>query len=243
MKKVLSGVLCLAMMLSMGATAFAAEIRTDGGTQNTVVSYGMSEGFTVTIPTNFNIDDSRKATANVSASNVMIAHGATLKVTISGDDWGGSWELIDAAEASNQLTYTIGTTEGGNDIVNNSVVLSVGAGEAYNSTVTETMHFTVVDELSKAGEYSDTLTFTVSVVGDAGLADEEFSFTLRGETYSAAKDMTWSQWRYSDYHSFDTDSELFASPEGGIVLNDYFIYLDEEVVYGTDKIIPGANYQ
>ena len=163
MKKILSGVLCLAMMLSMGATAFAAEISTDGGTQNTVVSYGMSEGFTVTIPTNFNIDDSRKATANVSASNVMIAHGAILEVTIRGNDWDGSWELIDAAEASNQLTYTIGTTEGGDDIVNNSVVLDVASGEAYGSEVAETLYFTVVDTLTKAGTYTDTLTFTVSV--------------------------------------------------------------------------------
>lgn len=168
MKKILSCVLCLTMMLSMGTTAFASNISTDGGSQDVTVTYGMTEGFTVTIPTDFTINDTAKATAKVSASNVVIAHGSTLKVAVSGDDYVDSWELVDEAEADNTLTYTIGTTEGGNEITNGSIVLDVESGEAYGSTVTETMYFTVVDELAKAGTYTDTLTFTVSVE-DAGV--------------------------------------------------------------------------
>lgn len=171
MKKILSCVLCLAMMLSMGTVAFAeTSLTTDGGSHDVTVTYGMDEGFTVTIPTNFTIDESKKATADVSASNVMIAYGKVLEVAISGDDYAttGSWELVDEAETENMLTYTIGTTEGGNEITNGSIVLDVESGEAYGSTVTETMYFTVVDELAKAGTYTDTLTFTVSVE-DAGV--------------------------------------------------------------------------
>ena len=164
MKKILSLALATIMMLSMATTAFAAEIDTDGGSQETVVSYGMDDGFTVTIPTNFVIDtETNMATANVSASNVMIAHDKFLKVSISGNDYMDSWELIDESEAINMLTYTIGTTEGGSDIINNSVVLSVASGEAYNSIVTETMYFTVIDKLDESGVYKDTLTFVVEI--------------------------------------------------------------------------------
>jgi len=164
MKKTLSMVLALTLALSLAVPAFAADITTDGGVGETVVTYGTSQGFTVTIPADFTIDGAtKKATADVTAENVLIPYGKTLNVRVSGDDYVDAWKLIDNAEATNQLTYTIGTTEGGNDIVNNSVVLDVASGEAYGSSVTETMHFTVTDTLTKAGTYQDTLTFTVSV--------------------------------------------------------------------------------
>ncbi len=244
MKKILSCVLCLAMMLSMGTVAFASEISTDGGSQNTVVTYGMSEGFTVTIPTNFTIDETKKATADVSASNVVIAHGSTLKVAVSGNDYVDSWELVDEAEATNTLTYTIGTTEGGNDIVNNSVVLSVGAGEAYGSTVTETMHFTVIDELSKAGTYKDTLTFTVSVED----AVELISFNVGGTTFQAEKDMTWGEWIESEYNVWDWKINDVGNIE--ISRDEYTYSIVEDVTEigaldyptSTYKIIPNHQY-
>lgn len=244
MKKILSCVLCLAMMLSMGTVTFASEISTDGGSQNTVVTYGMSEGFTVTIPTNFTIDESKKATADVSASNVVIAHGSTLKVAVSGNDYVDSWELVDEEEATNTLTYTIGTTEGGNDIVNNSVVLSVGAGEAYNDTVEETMYFTVTDTLSKAGTYKDTLTFTVSVED----AVELISFNVGGITYQAEKDMTWGEWIESEYNVGDW--KINGSGNIEISRDEYTYSIVEDVTdigaldypTSTYKIIPNHQY-
>ena len=209
-KKILSLALVAIMMFSLATTSFAANISTDGGSQQTVVTYGMDEGFTVTIPANFTIDSTKKATADVSASNVMIAHGKVLEVTVSGDDYDvtGSWELIDEAEASNKLTYTIGTTEGGSDIVNNSVVLSVGAGEAYGSTVTETMHFTVIDELSKAGAYTDTLTFTVSID-----RDDMITFNVGGRTFYANEGDTWLDFITSDANTtFTCDPPIDDGP-------------------------------
>lgn len=163
MKKKLSIVLALALACSMAVPAFATDITTDGGAGETVVTYGTSQGFVVTIPADFEIDDSAKATADVSAENVLLPYGKTLNVRISGDDYDDKWELIDVAEDTNRLEYTIGTTDGGDDIVNNSVVLAVASGDYHDSVKTETMHFTVVDTITKAGTYSDTLTFTVSV--------------------------------------------------------------------------------
>lgn len=163
-KKILSGLLAASMALAMSTTAFAGSITTNNGTGETVLTYGMGQSFVVTIPADFIIDgQTNKATAEVTASNVMIGDGKVLEVVISGNDYTDKWELIDKAESTNTLEYTIGTTEGGNNIVSGSVVLDVAAGEAYNSTVEEVMHFTVVDTLSKAGEYDDTLTFTVDV--------------------------------------------------------------------------------
>lgn len=164
MKKTLSLGLALVLALSMAVPAFAANITTDGGTGSTVVTYGTDQGFTVTIPADFTIDAAtKKATAEVKAENVLIPYGQVLNVRVTGADYTDKWELIDEAEATNKLTYTIGTTEGGNEIGNNSVVLDVESGEAYGSEVEETLYFTVTDTLTKAGTYTDTLTFTVSV--------------------------------------------------------------------------------
>ena len=44
-KKILSSALCLSMLLSIAVPAFAADITTDGEAGQTVVSYGMDEGF------------------------------------------------------------------------------------------------------------------------------------------------------------------------------------------------------
>ena len=165
-KKLLSGMLCLAMLASTCISATAAQI-TSASSQNVVISYNMDQSFLVVIPANFNLSDN-KATADVSASNVLIPDSSSLQVTINGDDYVDSWELINEEESSDSLTYTIGSSVGGNDIINNSVVLSVGSGDAFNSTVSKTMYFTVIDTLSNAGTYRDTLTFTVNIVGGNG---------------------------------------------------------------------------
>jgi hypothetical protein len=164
MKKTLSLGLALVLALSMAVPAFAADITVDGGSGETVVTYGTSQGFTVTIPADFAIDTAtKKATAKVSAENVLIPYGKVLNVRVSGHDYTDKWELIDTAEATNKLTYTIGTSEGASDIVNHSVVLGVASGEAYGSEVAKSLYFQVTDTLTKAGTYTDTLTFTVSV--------------------------------------------------------------------------------
>lgn len=182
LKKILSGLLAFTMAIGLCLPVSAVEINSPSS-EEVNITYGMNEGFIVTIPSNFSIDSSKMATVSVSATNVMIAHGSVLEVYISGDDYINSWELVDVEEPANTLTYTIGTEDGLSDIKNNSVVLSVASGVAYNSTVTETLHFTVVDELSKSGEYADTLTFTVDVISGDEL---EFGEPVHYSSLSAA---------------------------------------------------------
>lgn len=163
MKKVLSLGMTLALCLSLAVPAFAAgtNISTDGGTGNTVVTYGMSQGFVVTIPADFNIGSSLEATADVVASDVMIPYGTTLNVRVSGDDYVDKWELIDVASATNKLTYAITQDSGAKTINNNDIVLAVDSGDVTGAT--ETLEFKITDTVVKAGTYQDTLTFTVSV--------------------------------------------------------------------------------
>ena len=155
--KFLACILAIIVGICAPIQVFAAD------SHSMVVNYGMNESFTVVIPPSFDIDMSGKSDVSISASNVLISDDTTLTVVISGADYAGNWELIDITENSNRLIYNIGTTEGGNDIVNGSVVLSVAAGEAYNSTVEEVLYFSIAEDIVKAGTYQDTLTFTVSV--------------------------------------------------------------------------------
>ena len=160
MKKIVSLVLCLCLCLSLGVTAMAAEITVDG-TQSatTTVTYGLESGYTVVIPESVIIDtETHKGAAEVSASDVLLAYGETLKVTVTGID-----QLVDAADASNTLSYKVGTTDGDDDVVNGTVVLAVAAGDNWNSEAAQELFFELTEDVTKAGAYSDTLTFTVTV--------------------------------------------------------------------------------
>ena len=160
MRKIISCVLCLAMVLSMGMTAFAADISIDGGSQNVTVTYGTSESFLVTIPASITILD-EVSDFQISASNVMIGANKELVVEINGDDYVDKWELIDVANPDNRLEYAIQGPNG--NVKNNDTVLSVLSGEAHDSTKTADFVFVRMDEATKSGTYTDTLTFTSEI--------------------------------------------------------------------------------
>ena len=167
MKKAVSLALALVMVMSMSIGAFAAEIGITGNqSSDTLVTYGPGSGYTVVIPESIVIPYSAgkgdSATVEVSASNVMIDYGTTLSVSISGQD-DGKWQLVDASNNANTIEYIIGTTAAGNDIVEDSDVLTVPAGDYWDSTKSATLHLTVNENVVKTGNYSDTLTFTVDV--------------------------------------------------------------------------------
>ena len=166
MKKLLAVALALVMATSMTSVVFAADanITVDGSqSANTVVTYGLDEGYTVVIPDAVALDADGKGTATLSASDVIIATGKTLNVRISGADYDTAWELIDKTDANNKLVYIIGTTDGADDVVNNSVVLSSASGANWNSEVSKTLYFAIDEDVEKSGSYEDTLTFTVSI--------------------------------------------------------------------------------
>ena len=246
-KKILSAALCLSMLTSTAIPAFAGNITTDGEAGKTIVSYGMSESFTVIIPSDFNIYDG-EATANVSAENVMIGNGKFLVVRISGDDYIDSWELIDQQENNNRLEYVIGSANGANDIVNNSPVLIVAAGESYNSTVTETLYFTVVDELTKSGTYTDTLTFTVNIGSSILEGDGQTFYTLTPSELSFRSNEPLNEFQQVLVNGVPVDPSNYVLTEGSTIVTlktEYLETLDEagyRITVVSDNNSPSAGF-
>lgn len=161
MKKILSLAMALCLCLSLGVTAFAAEVTINGNQSvDTTVTYGVEEGYTVTIPETIVIaTDTHKGEAEVKAANVLLADSVKLTVTLSGYE-----ELVDVAAADNTLSYKIGKTLGASDVTNGTVVLEVESADNWNSEATQTLYFELTEDVTKAGTYSDGLTFTVDVV-------------------------------------------------------------------------------
>jgi hypothetical protein len=168
-KKVITMALALTLALSMTGTAFAETTVTDTSdpkTGNTVVDYTVAEGYTVTIPDNKTLtDDDGDGTFDgngiLKASDVRIASGKTLKVEISSTNFDNGYNLV--YDTNSKIPYTIKV--GSDEITeNNKEVYTVQSGAtpeevtlSYEATATQ------ISNASKAGNHTDTLTFTVDV--------------------------------------------------------------------------------
>ena len=168
MKKLIALTLCLCTLLSLGTSAFATTIDegTMGNSANTTLQYGMDVGYIVEIPDAIRVDASGAGSASVKISNALLPSGTRLDVTILGNSYeDGAWHMKDTQDANNKLGYTI--TGNSVEFASGDVVLTVNAGEAYNSTKTCGLQLRIIDAITKAGTYTDTLTFTVE--GGAGI--------------------------------------------------------------------------
>lgn len=165
MKKIVSVLLALVMALSLGVSAFATDVTVDGSqSADTTVTYGLDSSYLVVIPESVVIDtNTHKGEATVSAENVLLGYGETLNITVANAENEDKWYLVDKTAADNTLEYTIGKTDGAADVTNESVVLSVAAGDKWNEKVEQALYFELAEDVTKAGDYSDTLTFTVDV--------------------------------------------------------------------------------
>lgn len=132
--------------------------------------------YTVIIPDGeIDITAEKQATLKVSASNVLIDEGTTLKVSVASDDW----KLHDIKEGSKAtIDYSI-TKEDGTPVTNGAV-LEVTAG---TKSKTETMTAKVDENtIVKSGTYEDKLTFTVGVYeGDTAVTGYTAVTTPSGE--------------------------------------------------------------
>lgn len=167
-RKLIAMTLTLALAQAMAVPAFAAaeatQVTTAKGTE-TVVKYEVAEKYTVTIPKDvtFTSDEGGTTkTETVSATEVFIGDGKTLKVTATGANKveGSEFRMKDAA--TNYLAYTLTTTDKGAGVAvaAGGTVLSVAAG---TNNKEASLTYTLTDTAKKAGTYTDTLTFTVAV--------------------------------------------------------------------------------
>ena len=159
----------LFLCLLCGATAFATTNITGGNdntekTATTEVTYTVTGGYTVTIPSKVEITDT-SATAEVSidANPILPAGYSYVQVQLnSGENWSGStWRLANTEDSNQKIPYSITKTGTTTAVYRNTPLLQqmTGATEVASTTLT----FTLTGEATAAGSYSDTLTFTVKL--------------------------------------------------------------------------------
>ena len=120
--------------------------------------------YTVTIPAEVTLG----GTATIKAENVVVAKGKQVVVKLTGASGADNTFTVKTAEGA-EIAYTI--TKDASNVTIGDTVLAVNPATANNSS--SNLKFIAPDTVTYAGEYSGTVTFTVSV--------EElptFSFTI-----------------------------------------------------------------
>jgi len=188
MKKFLALALAIIMMAAIAVPAFAATIdeTTNPQTATTTVTYGVSQSYVVTVPDAVDFAQGNTKTATVSASEVVIPGNRKLQVAIASAageytvpnssvvyDAKVAWTMVENTKnGSAAVPYTVNLTRnktGAEDadfenvekLANNGVVLTVLSNDA-DLAGESTLYFDTIGT-NQAGQYTDTLTFTVSL--------------------------------------------------------------------------------
>ena len=158
--------ICLLLALSLlcaGVALADTEITTDGGTGSTTVTYTVPEpgtGYTVVIPASVAIPQGETSTTmqiSVGADSTLES-GKTLSVKLESSANNFSLKLTGGSDT---IGYKV---EKDSQAVNaGNAVLSWTGGEAIPAAATLTMALTESTGGKTAGEYSDTLTFKLSL--------------------------------------------------------------------------------
>ena len=153
MKKLFAVILTVALLMSLSVTAFAAN--TTGGDADITTS--IAPTYTVTIPADVNVQFNATETAfgaiEVTAS--QIHPNKCIKVELTSDG-----KLENSIDATKVIPYAIKDSEGA--AFTSATYLTEGDKTELS------IHITANDwKTAYAGEYSDTVTFTVSYVDKA----------------------------------------------------------------------------
>lgn len=155
-KKLLSGLLALTLCSLMSMTAFAADIDQGSTAQSgsTNVSHSVQPVYTVTIPQSVALGE----TATISAKDVVVASGKQVAVTLTGTSGDGNAFTLESAEGA-VISYTVEMD--GSGVSLNDTVLTVNPKDG--TTGSTTLSFIAPSSITYAGEYTGTVTFTISV--------------------------------------------------------------------------------
>lgn len=164
LKKILSFIMSAALFLIMpGAAPTAAEedITYDSTEKSGKINidYSMEVSYTVTIPASVTFSDNEKqAERSIQARDVMLNEGSALNVNVS------SLNNFKMKNGKGYIDYYLMVNYNKLPEENDHNILTVNAGE--NSGWAVLSFITELDKANAvyAGTYTDTLTFTVSVV-------------------------------------------------------------------------------
>lgn len=163
MKKLLTLLLTAALATAAATTAFAADTTISAGTDGKPsptaapqmnVTYTVQPTYTVTIPASVTLGQS----AIVSASDVKINKNQNLIVKLTGTSGNNNAFTVNANGA--ELTYTVEKDNA--DIAINSEVLKVNT-DTSTDKLSAKLSFVAPKSVTYAGDYTGTVTFTVSV--------------------------------------------------------------------------------
>ena len=153
MKKLLSLVLAAILLCSISVTALATDLNEGNNVGVITVSYGVSEGYIVTIPADVSISTAG-VESTLSANSVLLPDGKTLTVSVTSEN---NYNL---EYANSTIPYTI-LVDGMEQTAETFIALSVISGTTSDNV---TMVFKTTDEniakATKSGNHTDTLTFT-----------------------------------------------------------------------------------
>ena len=160
--------ICLLLALSLLCAGIAladTNITTDGGTGSTTVTYTVPEaqtGYTVIIPASVAIPQGGTSTT----MQISIGTGSTLEsgktLSVKLENSANNFSLKQEG-GSDAIAYKV---EKDSQAVNaGNAVLSWTGGEVIPAAATLTMELTESTDGKTAGDYSDTLTFKLSVTG------------------------------------------------------------------------------
>lgn len=155
-KKVLSAILALTLCGLMSTTAFAADIdqNSDPKAGSTNVNYTVQPVYTVTIPSSVELGE----TATISAKDVVVASGKQVAVTLTGTSGDNNAFTLKSAEGA-VISYTV--QKDSQDVSLNDTVLTVNPKDG--TTGSTTLSFIAPSSITYAGDYTGTVTFTISV--------------------------------------------------------------------------------
>lgn len=164
MKRILCSLLVLSLLCA-GVALADTNITTDGGTGETTLTYTVPEpesNYTVIIPADVKFAEEQTSTTmqiSVGADSTLES-GKTLSVKLESSANGFKLQL---AEGSETISYKV--EKDGQAVNASGDVLSWTGGQAIPEAATLTMELTESTDGKTAGDYSDTLTFKLSVTG------------------------------------------------------------------------------
>ena len=226
MKKLFALILTVCLLASMSVTAFAAN--TTGG--STEVSFNVDPTYTVTIPATVElnkVEDNGVVTYEndytlTAEAGVRLLKNEYIEVTVASD------YVMETPQGAT-LAYTI--TKGGNAVATGGVVATFGTDKNAQST---TIHIAANDP-DYAGDYKDTVTFTVAV---KDVPKPLISFTIDGTSYQAEEGMTWGDWVNSEYDNDEFSVDINAIKKGFLFVSNG----GSNIVYTNNQITANAAY-
>lgn len=173
MKKLLSLVLALALVLSFSVTAFAEDHTVDQddtlpATKDTTVEFNVDPTYTITIPAKVELDKKTDTGTGAvtyeqdeiitASAGVRLLNGQRIRVTLSA----GTNGFVLTSKESATLPYTVTVGDSTTPITSGGTVTTFGTNTTQQ---TSTLHFAANDP-TYAGQYSDTVTFTIAIVDE-----------------------------------------------------------------------------